>query len=62
MGSNDAAALPLIGLLGAGRMGRGIAVAFAHVGIPTVLIDLKDRSADDLERLRSDVEREINGT
>ena len=30
-------------LLGAGRMGRGIAVAFAYAGHSVTLIDVKDR-------------------
>ena len=44
---------PAIACLGAGRMGRGIAVAFAYGGHPVTLIDVKDRSGDafaDLER------------
>lgn len=42
-----AADLPCIGVIGAGRMGEGIALAFAHAGIPITVIDVKQRSADD---------------
>ena len=37
--------------LGAGRMGQGIATAFAFAGIPVTLIDLKERSDQDFEGL-----------
>lgn len=33
-------------VVGAGRMGEGIALAFAHAGLPVSLIDLKPRDAD----------------
>jgi 3-hydroxybutyryl-CoA dehydrogenase len=36
-----------VGLLGAGRMGRGIALSFALAGTKSILIDLKERSAED---------------
>ncbi len=51
--------LPLIGLLGAGRMGRGIALAFAFAGHDAVLIDIKERSDDEFERLRKEALAEI---
>ena len=35
-----------IACAGAGRMGRGMAIAFAYAGMPVTLIDLKARSAD----------------
>src|SRR5258708_4691966 len=35
--------LPLIAIAGAGRMGRGLAHAFAYTGHRVRLIDLKDR-------------------
>ena len=44
-------ALALIAALGAGRMGRGIAHAFAYAGHEVLLIDAKARSAADAERL-----------
>ena len=36
---------PVIACLGAGRMGRGIAVAFAYAGHRVTMIDVKSRSA-----------------
>lgn len=42
----------LIGALGAGRMGRGIALAFAYAGHDVVLIDAKPRPAADAAALR----------
>ncbi len=36
--------LPVIASLGAGRMGRGIAHAFAYAGHEVLLVDLKDRA------------------
>jgi 3-hydroxyacyl-CoA dehydrogenase len=35
-----------IACLGAGRMGRGIAVAFAYAGHAVTMIDVKPRSTD----------------
>lgn len=49
-----------IGLLGAGRMGRGIAQAFAFGGHEVHLIDIKSRSEEDLEKLRSEALAEID--
>jgi 3-hydroxybutyryl-CoA dehydrogenase len=43
--------LPVIGTLGAGRMGRGIAHAFAFGGHEVVLIDIKPRTADETRAL-----------
>jgi 3-hydroxybutyryl-CoA dehydrogenase len=48
-----------VGALGAGRMGRGIAVAFALAGHAVVLIDVKPRDADGVARLAADAMREI---
>ena len=45
--------------VGAGRMGRGIAVAFAYAGHRVALIDLRRRSADDAARLRGEARAEI---
>lgn len=36
-------------IIGAGRMGEGMAIAFSYAGFPVKLIDLKQRLADDLE-------------
>ena len=45
--------------VGAGRMGRGIAIAFAYAGHRISLIDLKQRSAEDWQRLRTEARTEI---
>ena len=37
-------ALPQVSVVGAGRMGEGIALAFIHAGLPVTLIDIKDLS------------------
>ena len=44
-----------MGLVGAGRMGRGIAHVFAYAGHPVSLIDIKDRPALEM-LLAQDVE------
>jgi len=51
--------LPLIGTLGAGRMGRGIAHAFAFAGHEVVLIDGKPRAVQDAARLAAEAQAEI---
>lgn len=48
-----------IGAVGAGRMGRGIAVAFALAGHAVVLIDVKPREAEAAEALAAEAMREI---
>ena len=55
------AALPRarIAAAGAGRMGRGIAIAFAWGGHEVDLIDLKPRAADASARLAADAHQEI---
>jgi len=40
-----------VAAVGAGRMGRGIALHYAFAGLPVTLVDLKPRSEDDLARL-----------
>ena len=45
--------------VGAGRMGRGIAIAFAYAGHRVDLIDLKPRSAADWARLRAEAGAEV---
>ena len=47
------AARPIIACLGAGRMGRGIAVVFAYAGHAVTLIDVKARSAEQFATARS---------
>ncbi len=53
---------PPIGCLGAGRMGRGIAVVFAFAGHDVVLIDIKGRSADAFDRLASEARDDVRAT
>ncbi len=48
-----------VAALGAGRMGRGIALAFACAGQDIVVIDAKERSRSDFELLRDDARRDI---
>ena len=51
--------LPVIGSLGAGRMGRGIAQAFAYAGHDVVLIDAKARDAGAAQALGAQARDEI---
>lgn len=48
--------------VGAGRMGRGIAIAFAYAGHRIALIDLRHRSADALAKLRAEVDGEVRAS
>lgn len=49
-----------VGIVGAGRMGRGIATAFALAGWMVRLIDLRPRETAALERLKREAEEEIS--
>ncbi|MGJ4910890.1 3-hydroxybutyryl-CoA dehydrogenase [Bradyrhizobium sp. HKCCYLS2033] len=51
-----------IACLGAGRMGRGIAVAFAYAGHPVTMIDIKPRTAAEFDRLQREARGEISAT
>jgi 3-hydroxybutyryl-CoA dehydrogenase len=51
-----------IACLGAGRMGRGIAVAFAYAGHAVILIDVKSRSTDQFATLEAEALGEIRKT
>lgn len=51
-----------IAALGAGRMGRGIAIVFAYAGHPVALIDFKDRPADAFAALAEEARAEIAET
>jgi len=51
-----------IAAVGAGRMGRGIAIAFAYAGHAVRLIDAKSRSADDFATLQQAAMEEIKAT
>jgi len=56
------AAAPRIAAAGAGRMGRGIALAFACGGYGVALIDLKPRGAADAERVQREATEEMAGS
>ncbi|WP_407118247.1 3-hydroxybutyryl-CoA dehydrogenase [Bradyrhizobium sp. LMG 9283] len=51
-----------IACLGAGRMGRGIAVAFAYAGHAVAMVDVKARSAAEFAKLEADALGEIRTT
>jgi 3-hydroxybutyryl-CoA dehydrogenase len=51
-----------IACLGAGRMGRGIAVVFAYAGHDVAIIDFKPRAAEDFNRLAGAVQEEVHAT
>ena len=53
---------PPIALVGAGRMGRGLAVVFAFAGHDVALIDLKERPADQFASLAKEAESEVIAT
>lgn len=53
---------PMIACLGAGRMGRGIAVAFAYAGHDVIMIDVKPRSPEQFAALRADALGEVSKT
>ena len=55
-------ARPTIACLGAGRMGRGIAVAFAYAGHAVTMIDAKARSAEQFAKLKAHALDEITKT
>jgi len=48
--------------VGAGRMGRGIAIAFAYAGHRIALVDLRQRSRDDWQRLSKEARDEIRAS
>jgi 3-hydroxybutyryl-CoA dehydrogenase len=51
-----------IACLGAGRMGRGIAVAFAYAGHSVTMIDVKPRSAGQYAKLEAEALDEVRKT
>ena len=53
---------PVIACLGAGRMGRGIAVAFAYAGHAVIMIDIKTRSPDQSAALQVEALSEVRKT
>ncbi len=52
----------IIAAVGAGRMGRGMAVAFAYAGHDVFLIDAKDRSLADFGKLQAAIDAELAAT
>src|SRR5450432_443202 len=56
------AARPAIACLGAGRMGRGIAVAFAYAGHAVTMIDVKARPAQQFALLEAEALGEVGKT
>lgn len=65
MASNNTTAQtqpPAIVAIGAGRMGRGIAVAYAIRGQSVVIVDFKPRSAEQFQALQNDIDQELNTT
>ncbi len=52
----------VIAAVGAGRMGRGIAIAFAFAGHPVQLVDVKNRTAEDFLHLSIAATSEIRDT
>jgi 3-hydroxybutyryl-CoA dehydrogenase len=56
------ASRPAIACLGAGRMGRGIAVAFAYAGHAVSMIDVKVRSAEQFAILEAEALGEVRKT
>ena len=51
-----------IACLGAGRMGRGIAVVFAYAGHAVTVVDFKPRAADAFATLAAEAMGEVRGT
>ncbi|MET3182411.1 UNVERIFIED_ORG: 3-hydroxybutyryl-CoA dehydrogenase [Variovorax guangxiensis] len=60
--ANEAASLPRFAAVGAGRMGRGIAIAFAYAGHRISLIDLRPRGDEAWQRLRDEAKAEIEAS
>jgi 3-hydroxybutyryl-CoA dehydrogenase len=50
-----------IGIVGAGRMGRGIALSYAFAGLPVVLVDIKERNTAERAKLAESVFEELRG-
>jgi 3-hydroxybutyryl-CoA dehydrogenase len=53
---------PAIACLGAGRMGRGIAVAFAYAGHAVTMIDVKQRTTAQYDKLKAEALDEVRKT
>ena len=50
-----------IGAVGAGRMGRGMAIAFAWAGLPVRLIDARPREPARWQALRDEIDADLRG-
>lgn len=48
-----------VAVVGAGRMGRGIALSYAFAGVPVMMLDLKKRTEEGRVRLREEAMAEI---
>jgi 3-hydroxybutyryl-CoA dehydrogenase len=48
--------------VGAGRMGRGIAIAFAYAGHRIALVDLRQRTPEQFQKLHDEARAEIRGS
>jgi 3-hydroxybutyryl-CoA dehydrogenase len=48
--------------LGAGRMGRGIAVVFAYAGHPVTIVDFKPRAAEAFSKIAAEATEDVRGT
>jgi 3-hydroxybutyryl-CoA dehydrogenase len=60
--ASESASAPRFAAVGAGRMGRGIAIAFAYAGHRIALIDLRSRSDEAWQKLRAEARAEIEGS
>ncbi|MDM0112647.1 3-hydroxybutyryl-CoA dehydrogenase [Variovorax sp. J22R133] len=54
--------LPRVVAVGAGRMGRGIAIAFAYAGRRVSLVDLRERSDEAWRKLQDEVRAEVQSS
>lgn len=61
-GTASAGSAPAIAAVGAGRMGRGIALAYAIRGQAAIIIDFKARGAQEYAALEADIRRELRST
>lgn len=62
MTAPESAAPPRFAAVGAGRMGRGIAIAFAYAGHRVALIDLRDRTPQAWRTLHDEALAEISAS
>ena len=62
MPNQEGMAKQIIASVGAGRMGRGIAITFALAGYEVRIVDVKERSTSEFEGLRKTASEEIQST